>query len=439
VRCARRHGRRRAFFLRGPSTGRRGTNRLIDRNRRFVESTKDPSNEKAASSKSAKRGEGSADPTQRIATFLFSPSTQNATLGSYSALLTIAVAASVSLLSLASLRTQVDTTRRQAERQDYILAGQLRNSARNIAQAEALRPFGGAASDFTTPYEGGTMAVTYRRPHADTLQFTARGTFRSASRAVSETWVRTETRLNAPAAVYLRAVSVNPTWTGNAFGITGSPQATAVLVEAASGKASNSRDLRDRMIDALRFNQEDNVSGTQSRADIRVGTGFDLDRLLRAVEKQPAQTYGPTEDAEGDEESEDGPRGKGKGKTKSKNGGDTLNGNVLLGSPSDPGVFRFTDGLRLSGTLVGHGILIVEGDFMVGRGTAEWNGLVLVQPPGDATVDLSGTVDINGQLVVDTPGTLQYEMAGNGPITYRESGSGAVTTTTIQRHRTRHH
>jgi hypothetical protein len=60
-------------------------------------------------------------------------------------------------------------------------------------------------------------------------------------------------------------------------------------------------------------------------------------------------------------------------------------------------------------------------------------------PPGDATVDLSGTVDINGQLVVDTPGTLQYEMAGNGPITYRESGSGAVTTTTIQRHRTRHH
>lgn len=48
-------------------------------------------------------------------------------------------------------------------------------------------------------------------------------------------------------------------------------------------------------------------------------------------------------------------------------------------------------------------------------------------------------MDINGQLVVDTPGTLQYEMAGKGRITYRESGAGAVTTTTIQRHRTRHH
>ena len=66
-------------------------------------------------------------------------------------------------------------------------------------------------------------------------------------------------------------------------------------------------------------------------------------------------------------------------------------------------VLRIKDDVTLSGSLVGKGILIVEGSFIVPHGvTLDWEGLILVKPPAsnlNPQIDFSGMVTINGGLV----------------------------------------
>ena len=67
-------------------------------------------------------------------------------------------------------------------------------------------------------------------------------------------------------------------------------------------------------------------------------------------------------------------------------------------------VLRISNDVTMSSDLVGQGILIIEGDFIVPEGvTFAWDGVVLVKPPVSSLnpqIDLSGIVNINGSLVI---------------------------------------
>ncbi|MEM8599004.1 MAG: hypothetical protein AAGF99_03705 [Bacteroidota bacterium] len=81
-----------------------------------------------------------------------------------------------------------------------------------------------------------------------------------------------------------------------------------------------------------------------------------------------------------------------------------VTGTATYGTATDPVVVYKENSMALSGTLRGHGLLIVDGTLEV-TGTLEWNGLVLVRSfESFLPIRFPGRATINGALLVDQYG-----------------------------------
>lgn len=118
---------------------------------------------------------------------------------------------------------------------------------------------------------------------------------------------------------------------------------------------------------------------------------------------------------------------------------------TTLGSPTSPTAVHVRgDFTALTGSFVGHGALLVEGDFRVGA-DFEWNGVIIVRGKNDTDVRMSGQASIYGGLYVlheagyslgdgiypykslwnvdDHRAVLQYFVASEDTVSVHEEGA----------------
>jgi hypothetical protein len=148
--------------------------------------------------------------------------------------------------------------------------------------------------------------------------------------------------------------------------------------------------------------QEDNITGMDGNLDVYSGpTAFDVDAFY-----QETINLADTVMA-----------------------GGMFNGNPIYGSKDAPAVVRITGDAVINGDFEGYGVLLIEGDMVLGSGSFLWEGIVMVYSPtgADLNVTLSGNVDIYGALIIkvaDSPNPeeltfeLDLDQKGHAAISY---------------------
>ena len=204
---------------------------------------------------------------------------------------------------------------------------------------------------------------------------------------------------NLPAAATLASLSVEASFSGNSFLVSG-------LDHDLSGNATGSGDdrhgiaaadeaARQSILDALSSNQEGNVTGQDPAPDIAVAApGLDVEAL---VDLLLARADLITLDADP--------------------------GNQTVGTATEPVVAYAPDGLDVQGTFEGFGILVVEGTFEEAaelRGNAAWTGLVIVRgvDGAQAAFDMSGSVEVLGAVVLSSDTGAVLDVGGSSSIRY---------------------
>lgn len=189
----------------------------------------------------------------------------------------------------------------------------------------------------------------------------------------------TSTGLKVPAALTVAPFSrVNVAFSGDAFalrgrphGLDGTPVPEGNAAPPVHGAAVADESARQTFLAGLRSFQEDNVTGSGAAPDVvQAALGFDADSLAEALSDRATETLNP------------GASG-------------------TYGTAEAPVVAYAPHGLPVSGTLTGHGILVVDGT-LTASGTLRWTGLVIHRsaPRAGATLSVSGTLEVIGGLVL---------------------------------------
>ncbi len=199
-----------------------------------------------------------------------------------------------------------------------------------------------------------------------------------------------------PGAITVASDEASGSFSGNAFSLSGFDHALSGQPTGsgndAKGILTTTTAAQQSLLDALKNNQHDNVTGLGGnqpnivQGDLDFDPAALIDELLSLVTDTLTTSPGGT-----------------------------------LGSPSDPVVAYAPDGLTLSGNLSGTGVLIVDGPYSQ-RGSVAWTGLLVVR--SDAAVppsfEMRGNVGVTGAVLLynETASAASLVITGNAEVRY---------------------
>ena len=205
--------------------------------------------------------------------------------------------------------------------------------------------------------------------------------------------------LDLPAALTVAAGQAFGAFAGDAFRLDGRPHDLEGQLldegDARFGLAATTEAAREGLLRTLRGYQEDNLVGQGDAPSVAAPAElpFDADSLASVATEQATETLSPV--ATG-----------------------------AYGTAEIPVVAHAPQGLTLSSTLEGHGVLVVDGPVMV-SGELRWTGLVILR--GTPTLTVSGTVESVGALVmVGSPASVQVSnelLVKYSPAALEEAGT----------------
>ena len=198
-----------------------------------------------------------------------------------------------------------------------------------------------------------------------------------------------------PGALTLASDDVSASFSGGSFTLSGfdhtldgTPTASG---DDAHGIFTTTAVSQQSLLDALKNNQRDNITGSGPDPDIaQDDLAFDPTALIDALLALVTETL-------------------------------TTSPGGTLGSPDDPVVAYAPDGLTLMGNLDGTGVLIVDGSYAQ-RGSVQWTGLVVVRADEEVppSFEMRGNVGVTGGVLIlnETDQAASLEVTGSAEVLY---------------------
>ncbi len=306
-------------------------------------------------------------------------------MGYLAKILVVATLFSVAFMLQSQQEAAMETSQRQSEDQEVLLARETAESGLRMAASKAQRDFDAWRTGYDqAALDGGNFDVDVQGTAAGPIQVIATGSFGGAQHQVEATLARLAP---SPAALLIDADTVEVEFTGSDFVISGrdTRPGSAARARLAEGKGHSdhvngvwARGMQARSaFIAAAGSEATRVRGQTSESDVAQGSGEDmeyfpvhlgqlfLDALTNSDEMYVGGVFN----------------------------------NQTFGSAGDPQVIVINGPSVFLGTTRGYGLLVVQGGIAM-HDDFEWEGVVLArQEDDDMDVVLAGNARIYGALI----------------------------------------